>query len=191
MEFLKHGVFVRYNFLATWESRKAEVCLGKCVLKICSKFTGEYPCRSTISIMLYSNFIETTLRHGRSAVNLLDMFRTPFSENSSGWVVLNLPLVVTDLDPDQMLEQEMVWMLVWTGSSLSFNQIIWLRVIKDVWQSKCLWNLKTQLESWVQKGWQTTYVKTVVLKLIQITCLGTAFELYWIQVPHNQICINN
>ena len=53
--------------------------LGKGVLKRCSKFTGEYPCRSAISIKLLCNFIEITLRHGCSPVNLLLIFRTPFA----------------------------------------------------------------------------------------------------------------
>ena len=47
-------------------------------MKICSKFTGEHPSRSTISIKLQSSFIENTLRHGCSAVNLLHIFGTPF-----------------------------------------------------------------------------------------------------------------
>ena len=33
-------------------SHRPEVFLGKGVLKICSKFTGEHPCRSAISIKL-------------------------------------------------------------------------------------------------------------------------------------------
>ena len=33
-------------------SSHPEVFLGKGVLKICSKFTGEHPCRSAISIKL-------------------------------------------------------------------------------------------------------------------------------------------
>ena len=45
-------------------SRRPEVFLGKGVLKICSKFTGEHPCRSAISIKLLkqgiSNFIFDT-----------------------------------------------------------------------------------------------------------------------------------
>ena len=41
--------------------------LGKSVLKICSKFTGEHPCRS-----------------GCSPVNLLHIFRTPSYKNTSG-----------------------------------------------------------------------------------------------------------
>ena len=52
--------------------------LVKGVLKICSKFTGEHPCRSVISINLQSNFIEITLQHMCCPVNLLHIFRTPF-----------------------------------------------------------------------------------------------------------------
>ena len=63
--------------------------LGKGVLKICSKFTGEYPCQSAISIKLLCNFIEIALRHGCSPVNLLHIFRTPFLKNTSGSLLLN------------------------------------------------------------------------------------------------------
>ena len=49
--------------------------LRKGVLKICSKFTGEHPCRIAISTKLQSNFIEITLRGGCSPVNLLHIFR--------------------------------------------------------------------------------------------------------------------
>ena len=59
------------------------------VLKICSKFTGEHPYRSMISIMLRSNFIEITLRH-RCSVNLMHIFRTSFPRNTSGRLLLNL-----------------------------------------------------------------------------------------------------
>ena len=62
--------------------------LGKIVQKICSKFTEEHPCRSVTSIKLQSNFIEIALRHGCSPVNLLHIFRTPFSRNTSGWLLL-------------------------------------------------------------------------------------------------------
>ena len=44
--------------------------LEKVVLKIRSKFTGELTCRSAISITLLCNFIEITLQHGCSLVNL-------------------------------------------------------------------------------------------------------------------------
>ena len=62
--------------------------LGKIVLKISSKFTGEHQCQSVISMKLQSNFIETTLRHGCS--NLLHIFRTPFSKDTSGGMLLSL-----------------------------------------------------------------------------------------------------
>ena len=42
-------------------SSPSKVFLGKCVLKICRKFTGEHPCWSLISIKLRRNFIEITL----------------------------------------------------------------------------------------------------------------------------------
>ena len=58
------------------------------VLKICRKFKGEHSCQSVISIMLQicfanlqSNFIEITLRHGYSPVNLLHIFRTRLYKN--------------------------------------------------------------------------------------------------------------
>ena len=49
---------------------------------------AEHRCLSVISIKLQSNFIENTLRHGCSPVNLLDIFRTSFPTNISGWLLL-------------------------------------------------------------------------------------------------------
>ena len=65
-----------------FRSSRPEVFLGKSVLKIYSKFTGEHPCRSAISIKLQSNFIKIALRHGGSPVNLLYIFRTPFTKTN-------------------------------------------------------------------------------------------------------------
>ena len=65
-----------------WGSSPPEVFLEKGVLKICSKFTGEHQCQSMISIKLLCSFIEITLWHGRSPVNLLHVFRTPFIKNT-------------------------------------------------------------------------------------------------------------
>ena len=64
--------------------------LRKGVLKTCSKFTGEHPCRSVISIKLLCNFFNITLRHGCSPVNLLCVFRVPFSKKASGGLFLFL-----------------------------------------------------------------------------------------------------
>ena len=70
-----------------------EAALHRCsyekgVLKICSQFTGEHPCCSVISIKLQSNFLETTLRHGCSPGNLLDIFKAPFPSNTPGGLLL-------------------------------------------------------------------------------------------------------
>ena len=64
-------------------SSPSEVFLGKSVLRICSKFTGEHPCRSAISVKLQTNFIEIALGHGCSPVNLLHILGTPFPKNTS------------------------------------------------------------------------------------------------------------
>ena len=68
---------------------RPEVVLWKGVLKICIKFTGEHPWRSAISVKWLCNFIEITLWHGCSPVNLLYIFRTPFHRNISGSLLLN------------------------------------------------------------------------------------------------------
>ena len=63
-------------------SSHPEVLVGKSVLKMCSKFTGEHSCRSVIPINLQGNFIEITLWHGCCPANLLHIFRTPFLKNT-------------------------------------------------------------------------------------------------------------
>ena len=59
--------------------RHPEVFLGKGVLKKCSTFTDEHSCH---------NFIEITLEHGCSPVNLLHIFRIPSLKNTSGRLLL-------------------------------------------------------------------------------------------------------
>ena len=63
-------------------------------LKICSKFIGEHPCGSAISINLQGNFIEITFRYGCSPINLLHIFRTPFPKNTFGGLHLQVELVL-------------------------------------------------------------------------------------------------
>ena len=75
-----------------YRSSHPEVFLEKGVLKICNKLREEHLCRSVISIKLLCNFIEITLRHGCSPVNLLHIFRAPFTKNTSGRLLLNLDL---------------------------------------------------------------------------------------------------
>ena len=71
-------------------SNTPEVFLRKGVLKICCKFKGKQPCRSVISIKLLCNFMEITLRHGCSPVNLLRISRTSFRKNTSGGLLLGV-----------------------------------------------------------------------------------------------------
>ena len=74
--FFRMGVSCVYKkYMTSFErSSLTEVFLGKGVLKICSKFTGEHPCRSAILIKLLCNFIEITLRHRHFPVDLLHIF---------------------------------------------------------------------------------------------------------------------
>ena len=78
----------KYFLAIKGRSSLSEVFLGKGVLKICSQFRGEHPCRGAISIMLLCNFIVITLRHGCPPVNLQHIFRTPFPKNTSGGLLL-------------------------------------------------------------------------------------------------------
>ena len=59
--------------------------LRKCVLNICSKCTGEHPCRSAVSIkLLCTNCTPAWV----FSCNLLHIFRTLFPKNISGWLLL-------------------------------------------------------------------------------------------------------
>ena len=59
-------------YVLTFRSCRSEVLWVKIILKICRKFKGEYPFRS-----------------GCSPVNLLHIFRTSFTKDTSGWLFLN------------------------------------------------------------------------------------------------------
>ena len=85
-----------------WSYRNShpEVFLGKLVLKICSKFTGEHPCWSA---KLLCNFIEVALRHGCSPVNLLHIFRTCFLKNTSGWLPLELTIIISIISKTKLI----------------------------------------------------------------------------------------
>ena len=75
-----------------WEvkirSSRPDVFVEKGILKTCSKFTGEHPCRSAISIKLFCNSIEIASWHECSPVDLLNISRTPFRKNISGRLLL-------------------------------------------------------------------------------------------------------
>ena len=72
--------FLKLRFLLVFKkselvgSSRFEVFLGKYVLKMCGKFTGEHQCRGVTSMNLQSNFTLITFRHGCSPLNLLHIF---------------------------------------------------------------------------------------------------------------------
>ena len=77
-----------FSLMTSVRSSRSEMFLVKGVLKICSKFTGGHPCQNVISIKMQSSFIEITLQHGCSPVNLLHIFRRPFTKNTSEQLLL-------------------------------------------------------------------------------------------------------
>ena len=87
-----------FNCQCVSRSSHPKVFFVKGVLKICSKFTGQHPWQSAISaisIKLQSNFYEILFRHGCSPVNLPDIFRTPFTKNTFGWLLLCIVAVIS------------------------------------------------------------------------------------------------
>ena len=57
-----------------YRSSPPEVFLGKGDVKICSKFKGEHPCQSAISVKLFCNVIEIALRHDYSMQGCLGYY---------------------------------------------------------------------------------------------------------------------
>ena len=89
--------FLEHNF----QKQPSIGVLGKDVLKIYNKFTGEHPCRIVISIKLLCNFIEITPRHGCSPVHLSPSFRTPYPRITSGGLLLNFEASERKIDWEQ------------------------------------------------------------------------------------------
>ena len=92
---VRHTTRVEYNQHQSGISSPPKVFLRKVVLILYNKFTGEHPCRSVISTKSLCIFIEITLRHGSSSVNLLSISRTPFPKNNFGklpleWIILGI-----------------------------------------------------------------------------------------------------
>ena len=88
--YLLHNLLMHLFMYITFRSSRLEMFLVKCVINICSKFRGEHTCCSLISIKLLRKFFEITLRHVCSPLNLLHIFRTPFTKTASGWLHLNI-----------------------------------------------------------------------------------------------------
>ena len=90
--------------------------LEKGVLKNCSRFAGEHPCRSAISTKLKSNHIEISLRHGCFPETLLYIFRALFTKTTSRRLLLYTALVFSWLTSNN-------WML--TRGFKDLRSVVW------------------------------------------------------------------
>ena len=123
--------FIRTGF---FRSSHPEVFLRKGILKIRSKFTGEHPYRSVISIKL--------LQHAYSPVNLPHILRTLFPKNTSGWLLLFFEEHCENQKNNFWRFQGLQkWMMAWKGSSFyhqSFNLPQSFSSIKGFFRTKFL-----------------------------------------------------
>ena len=116
-------------------SSHPDVFLGKGVLKIWSKFTGEHPNWSVISIKLQSKFIEITLQHGCSPVNLLHIFRTPFLKNTS-WRLL-VHFVLQDQSEGYIGEDDIIDMVEVIVYKLRVSYIVFIELHHRKYSENC------------------------------------------------------
>ena len=171
-----------FFLISSIRSSPPELFLGKGVLKICSKFTGQHPCRSAISIKLQSNlFLRTPLegcsysivfRSSRSTANLLtvvsDRISRAFNRLGATWAVtLNISKAFDRVWHLHRLKSYGIAGQI-LGLILSFLNNRWLRVVLD---------RKSLQEYRVNAG------------VPQGSILGTTFFLLYINdLPDNAIC---
>ena len=84
------GKFLRKFVLTSMQKQPPWGVPTKSCSENMHQIKGEHPCQSVILIKLQSNFIEITLRHGCSPVNLLYVFRTPFLKKTYGQPLLSM-----------------------------------------------------------------------------------------------------
>ena len=107
------------------KSSLLDVFLGKGVLKICTKFKGEHPWRSSISIKLLCNFIEIALRHECSPINLLHIIRTPFLKKTSEWLLLKIVhQILANLQTDNLIANNLQRKCCTRQALFHFQQLV-------------------------------------------------------------------
>ena len=115
-----HGIIDKENLgQRDFRNSRPKVFLVKGVLKICGKFTGEHPCRNVISIKLLCNSVEIAFQHGCSPVNLLHIFRSPFSKNTSRWLLLRLPWTLANFS-EQLFLRASLGGYIWKDGTYIF-----------------------------------------------------------------------
>ena len=82
------------------------------------------PSQIVISIKLLCKFVEITLRHGWSPVNLLYIFKPPFPKNTSGWLLLMITSIVSLFLPVNRFKCDDYWQNIFTQKSSTFVIII-------------------------------------------------------------------
>ena len=111
-------------------SSPPEMFSGKGVLKICSKFTGEHPCWSVISIKLQATLLKSYFGKGVFPVYLQHILRTLFPKNTSGGLLLNsLCLIDIDITKEYLFpfyKNEFSFKQRWKGWNVPlFDQEYW------------------------------------------------------------------
>ena len=140
--------------------------LRKSVLEICSKFTGEYPCRSAISVKLQRNFIEIALRNGYSPVNLLHIFRTPFPNNTSGWQLLAWISFLIKL-----LAWVLLKMRLWHRCfSVTFARFLIAPFLKNT-SGCCFWTLNEYSINYSALFWFAGWVCACIIQMLVMRSL--------------------
>ena len=87
-----------YTFIINYRSSCPEVFLRKGVLKICSKFTGEHPCRNVISIKLLCTFDRIFKQSTKSNQKLLRVSCEYFyCQNWLGLTRLTCPTLIDSI----------------------------------------------------------------------------------------------
>ena len=77
-----------FAFLKIWKNTFISF-IYKALIFLFYSFLLSFPCLIFLSFPLLFKFIEITLWHGCSPVNLLHIFSTPFSWNTSEWLLLH------------------------------------------------------------------------------------------------------
>ena len=104
-------------------------------------------CRSVISTKLLCNFIEITLRHRCSPLNLLHIFRTPFPRNTSEWLLLVIFYCFRET-------RYFIWKIVnFDEFQLPYSSIVFAKTSHRFPSYQCLqnevWNFFILFRSWV------------------------------------------
>ena len=178
VELVHSSVKLQAFRLATFRNSHPEVFLRKGVSKICSKFTGQHPCRSVVSIKLQSNFIEITLLRGCSAPNW-----SIFSEYLWGtplgdcfWTILRLKFLTVTFQGSYLYAN--VIPILGRFNELSLKQIVFISA----------WSTKTSL---LIQGLLHWYQWTATLKeyITFILCV-CAFKAFGAIVQTNVESLN-